>query len=150
MATVMEPTGTRRPAPQPQPTRPSPGADLLTERIPTRTALTLGGAWLVLGAIAMLLEPAPSDADAFPWYATVLAYVFFWSGAAMLAGLIGRRRLGIAASIPASIALTASSVACPVSGHHAFGPWWLGQMACSLVLVGLTVVLWTSTRPQEA
>ncbi len=155
MATVMEPTSRQHSTPpsaprqRPQP-RPDLASSLLTERIPTRTALLLGGSWLVLGALAMALEPAPADPDAFPWYAAVLAYVFFWSGAAMIAGLASRRLLGVAASIPAAVALTASSVACPISGHHAFGPWWLGQMAASLVLLGLSVVLWTGSHRRAA
>jgi hypothetical protein len=38
-------------------------------------------------------------------------------------------------SLAAAGFFTALSVACPVSGHHPFGAWWFGQMACALGMV---------------
>jgi hypothetical protein len=35
---------------------------------------------------------------------------------------------------------TAASIACPVTGHHGFGAWWFGQMACVLALVAVSAV----------
>jgi hypothetical protein len=151
MTSVMEPTKDRQTSAQPRPVRRGwSEPSLLTERIPLRIAAVLGGAWLVLGGLSMALEPAPANPDAFPWYANVLAYLFLWTAGATLAGLAGRRRFGIGASIGAATVMTASSVACPLSGHHAFGPWWIGQITASLVLVGLSVVLWVSTRRRAA
>ena len=36
------------------------------------------------------------------------------------------------------IGFLAMAVACPVSGHHSFGNWWYGQMACAIGLVAIT------------
>jgi hypothetical protein len=47
-----------------------------------------------------------------------------------------QRRWGAAMSLAAAAFFTAMSVACPVSGHHPFGAWWFGQMACALGMVG--------------
>ena len=35
--------------------------------------------------------------------------------------------------------MTAMVVACPTTGHHQFGTWWYGQMACAFALIGITV-----------
>ena len=35
---------------------------------------------------------------------------------------------------------SAVTVACPTTGHHTMGVWWLGQMAISLALVVGSVV----------
>ena len=34
---------------------------------------------------------------------------------------------------------TAAAIACPVTGHHTFGTWWFGEMACVLTLLGISV-----------
>ncbi len=46
---------------------------------------------------------------------------------------------GIEAALGAAAWFVAMAVACPVSGHHSFGAWWYGQMACALGLVAITV-----------
>jgi hypothetical protein len=37
-----------------------------------------------------------------------------------------------------------------VSGHHPFGAWWFGQMACVLALAAISVVAirWSSGLPE--
>jgi hypothetical protein len=60
--------------------------------------------------------------------------------ATMAAGLVMQRRFGLVASFGAAGFMTLLSVACPVSGHHPFGAWWYGQMACVLALVAASVV----------
>ena len=49
-------------------------------------------------------------------------------------------------SVAAAGFFTALSVACPVSGHHPFGAWWFGQMACAVGMLGGSVVAlsWSS------
>ena len=58
--------------------------------------------------------------------------------ATMVTGMVMQRRLGLVVSLGAAGFFTALSVACPVSGHHPFGAWWFGQMACALGLVGFS------------
>ena len=47
--------------------------------------------------------------------------------------------VGLVLSVAAAGFFTALSVACPVSGHHPFGTWWFGQMACALGMLGGSV-----------
>src|SRR5262245_50804213 len=110
----------------------------LRERIDGRVAVGLGVAWFVLFQIAAALEPATNEPE--PWFGVVLELAFWILVATMVTGFLMQRRLGFAASLAAAGFLTALSVACPVSGHHPFGAWWFGQMACVLALVAASVV----------
>jgi len=54
----------------------------------------------------------------------------------MAAGFAQRRRYGAAGSLGAAGVLTAMTVACPLSGHHAgIGAWWWFEVAGSVTLV---------------
>lgn len=115
----------------------------LNERIDVRVAIGLGVAWFVLPEIAVALEPAAQHPD--PAIGVVLGYVMNVVFVAMLIGLAMRRRWGLATSLGGAMLLTAMAVACPTSGHHQFGLWWLGEMACVLPLVVGSV--WALRRP---
>ena len=103
------------------------------ERIDVRVAIGVGVAWFVLPEIAAALEPAAQRSD--PAIGVFLGYVMSVVFVAMLIGLAMRRRWGLATSLGAAVLMTAMAVACPTSGHHQFGLWWLGEMACVLALV---------------
>lgn len=110
----------------------------LQERIDGRIALGVGVSWFVLYQIAMLLEPATSHAV--PVIGVVLEIVMWTLLATMIAGLIAQRRWGLAGSLATAVFATAASIACPTTGHHPFGAWWFGQMACVLGLVALSAL----------
>lgn len=112
--------------------------DWLEERIDGRVALAVGIAWLVLNEIAYLLEPAAQQSV--PFIGIMLEVTMYVLLAAMLAGLIMQRRWGLLASFGAAVLATAASIACPITGHHTFGTWWFGQMACMLALVAISAV----------
>src|SRR5215467_1848297 len=109
----------------------------LQERIDGRLAIGVGIAWLVLLQVAMALEPATNNPE--PWYGVVLEVVATGLIAATAVGLAMQRRAGLVASLGAATFMTALSIACPVSGHHQFGTWWFGQIACVLALDVLSV-----------
>lgn len=109
----------------------------LQERIDGRLAAGIGIGWLVAYQLAMALEPETHRSE--PWYGVVLGVTFLAMIAAMATGLVMQRRWGIVASVAAAGFFTALSVACPVSGHHPFGAWWFGQMACALGMLGGSV-----------
>jgi hypothetical protein len=117
--------------------------DWLQERIDGRLAAGIGIAWLVAYQIASSLEPVTHKPE--PWYGVVLNIGLLGLIAVTATGLVMQRRWGLAMSVAAALAFTALSVACPVSGHHPFGAWWFGQMACALGMVGAS--LFALTRP---
>jgi hypothetical protein len=122
----------------------------LAERIDGKLAGGVALAWLVLLQVAFALEPATNQAE--PIYGVVLELTMYVLLATMLTGLVMQRRFGLVASLAAAGFMTALSVACPVSGHHAFGTWWYGQMACVLALVavsGVALHLSHAKRPEH-
>ena len=114
-----------------------PSKAWLAEAIDGRVALGVGVAWIVLTEIAVALEPATSHE--MPVIGAVLALTMWSLIACMAVGLVMRRRWGLAGALAASLFLTAESIACPTTGHHPFGAWWLGQMACALALVAVSL-----------
>ena len=120
----------------------------LQERIDGRLGAGVGIAWLVLLQTAFALEPATNQPE--PSYGVVLELTMWLLLAGMVTGLVMQRRWGLVASLGAAGFMTALSVACPVSGHHAFGVWWYGQMACVLGLGAISVVAlrWSSDLPE--
>jgi hypothetical protein len=110
----------------------------LQEHIDVRVALGIGIAWFVLLTIGSALEPATDQSE--PLVGILLGVTMLTLFLTMLVGLAMRRRWGIAASFVGAMVLTAMSIMCPVSGHHSFGAWWYGQMACALALVAISVV----------
>ena len=134
---------------QPRPTtpdatgEPAPRLDTrawLGERIPNDVVLFVGVAWYVLFFIGMALEPEPTQPDVIPtWLGAAIDVTLLGLLGVMAAGLIVRRRWGLVASLGAATFFVGLSVACPVSGHHGFGAWWYGQMACAIGLVAISV-----------
>lgn len=116
----------------------------LRERIDGRVGLGVGIAWIVLMQIAFALEPA-SNHDV-PVIGVLLELSMYGLLATMIAGLVMQQRFGLVASLGAAVLATAASIACPVTGHHTFGAWWFGQMACVLALVAVSAYALRRTR----
>jgi hypothetical protein len=122
----------------------------LQEPVDGRFGAALGIAWIVGFNIAMALEPATNKPE--PWFGVLLQLAGLALIAIMVVGFVMQRRFGVVASVAAAAFMTALSVACPLSGHHPFGAWWFGQMACVLgLLVGSVAALrWTGEgRPRR-
>jgi hypothetical protein len=86
----------------------------------------------------MILEPTAASNAPEPWWAYVAAYGLFASMIAAFVGLGRRMRYGVGASLVASSIFATGVFACPATGHHAFGLWWIGEFAASLALVALS------------
>jgi multisubunit Na+/H+ antiporter MnhB subunit len=111
----------------------------LNERIAIRPALVVGASWYVLYLVVYAIEPASDHPDAFPaWLSATLEVTLLGLLGLMAAGLVAQRRWGLVASMSAAVFLVGLVVACPVTGHHSFGAWWYGQMACAIGLVAIT------------
>ncbi|HEX4531679.1 MAG TPA: hypothetical protein VIA11_19995 [Acidimicrobiia bacterium] len=121
----------------------------LQERIDGRLAAGVAIGWFVLLQVALALEPVTHKPE--PSYGIALELVMWLLLATTIAGLVMQRRWGLVSSLGAAGFLTALSVACPVSGHHPFGAWWFGQMACVLALDAISVVaiLWSGALPES-
>jgi hypothetical protein len=117
----------------------------LTHRISEQVSAALGVMWVVGYLAAGALEPATHDG--LPVIAIVLTVAFHLALLAAAVGLIARRRWGITASLGASALFLAGTVACPTTGHHSIGVWWLGQMVISLALVAASVVALQLSEP---
>jgi hypothetical protein len=119
----------------------------LQERIDGRLAAGVGVAWFVAYELAGALEPAPNHPE--PSYGVALGVTLLLLLAVTATGLVMQRRWGFVASLAAAGFFTALSIACPISGHHTFGAWWFGQMACTLGVGALSVVAlrWSSDLP---
>jgi hypothetical protein len=100
-------------------------------------AVCVGISWLVAYQVAGALEPVTHKPE--PWYGIVLNLAFVGLLAVTVTGLVMQRRWGLVVSLAAAAFFIALSVACPVSGHHPFGAWWFGQMACALGMAGVSL-----------
>jgi peptidoglycan/LPS O-acetylase OafA/YrhL len=120
----------------------------LKERIDGKLAAGVAIAWLVLMQVAFALEPTTHRAE--PAYGVALSLTLWLLLATMVTGLVMQRRWGLLASLAAAGFFTALSVACPISGHHPFGAWWFGQMACAIGLGAISVVAlrWSGELPE--
>ena len=124
----VRPVGTRRP---------------LSGPVEGGWAARLGLAWVVLFTAALALEPAPAQPQTVvPLYADVIGATFMAFLFATAAGLTARRRWGVAATIGGAVRFLGMSVACPATGHHDAGMWWIGQLACATALLGASAVAW--------
>ena len=114
--------------------------ELLAERIDLR--------WALLGLVAMvganiaaaMLEPAPANPNLpHPWFVTLTATVVTLAMLAAFGGLLARRRWGMALSLFSAAIGVVMVVACPLSGHHTFGLWWVGEIACMVAWAGVSL-----------
>jgi hypothetical protein len=144
VATSLEDAGTGDAAPAPATAGQVPDlarrllGDRLLEPITGRRAAIAAIAWVVLVWIGIAVEPPPSDPNAVePWLVTALGTILLAAVVAAFTGFWLRRRWSMAASLLGSGLLVVSTVACPLSGHHAtqVGAWWFVQLACGLGLV---------------
>lgn len=112
----------------------------LAEPIPTRWAV-----WGILALVganvaAAVLEPAPADPAApDPWFVTVASLAAVLAMLPALGGLLARRRWGMALSAFAAMIAVVMVAGCPLSGHHHFGWWWVGESAGMLAWTAVSV-----------
>jgi hypothetical protein len=96
-------------------------------------------AWVVGLPVMLALEPTPQPGAETPLIGQILTQLFFAGVVAMGIGLATRHRWGMVASLATAGVVTASAVACPVTGHHAFGLWWAGQLAICAGLLAVSL-----------
>jgi hypothetical protein len=130
---------------------PTPLAGRLLAPITPRWAVIGPAAWVVLLAVGIAVEPPPTNPNAVdPWFVSALGTVLLVALASTFAGFWLRRRWSLAASLVAAGMLVASTLMCPVSGHHAIGAWWVVQLGCGLGLVAASSLGLQRTAPRSA
>jgi hypothetical protein len=114
----------------------------MLEPITGRWAAIGAVAWVVLVGIGIAVEPPPTNPNAVdPWFLDALGTILLAAMVGAFAGFWLRRRWSLAASLFASGLLVASTLACPVSGHHTqVGAWWVIQLGCGLGLVATSIL----------
>jgi hypothetical protein len=117
-----------------------PLKDRLADQIPILWAVAGAAALIGANVAATMLEPVPANPDLpEPWFVALPSMIVAYAILAAGAGLLLRRRWGMALSLAsASVAFT-MVVACPISGHHHFGLWWVGELACISTWVGVSL-----------
>jgi hypothetical protein len=108
-------------------------------RTPTRLSDPIPTRWSLAGLIALvganvgaaILEPLPANPEQpDPWFITSLDTIALVAMLAALGGLLARRRWGLATSSLGGAIAVVMVLGCPLSGHHRFGLWWAGEIAC--------------------
>ncbi len=124
----------------------------------TRTALVLpvSRAWAAapLAVVALifagaLLEPAPAAAATGAQAALegVIASVFLAGILVSALGAMSLQRWGIATAFGLALVTLGLLVSCPVSGHHTWGAWFVGESALVLAATGVAgAALWKTNR----
>jgi len=108
----------------------------------------IGNLWAAVGVVAMLgapfaakaLEPLPvNPGQPDPWFVVLPSLVVAYGIMAAFGGLLVRRRWGMAVSLLSASIATTMVLACPISGHHHFGLWWAGELACFGAWAGVSL-----------
>lgn len=119
----------------------APLARRLLEPITARWAGIGAVAWVVGLAVGIAVEPPPTNPNAVdPWFVNALGTLLLGTLLLAFAGFWLRRRWSLAASLVAAGMLVGSTLACPASGHHAVGAWWVVQLGCGLGLVAASAL----------
>lgn len=102
-------------------------------------ALGLGLPLAVVLAVA--IEPAPAEPQAgpAPILVELAALVFVAALATSVLSAALRHRLAAVAGAAAGLVAVTFTVTCPVSGHHTYGLWWVGQLGLGLAMVAVSL-----------
>jgi hypothetical protein len=125
------------PARAPEPTRP---ARRRGGRLTRGWAAALGLGWPLVLAIGIALEPAAAEPEAAtPLIAELGSSVLFAALVATVVAATRRHPVAAVAAVVTGLVTAAFSVTCPVSGHHAFWLWWVGQLGVTMAMLGVSV-----------
>ena len=110
--------------------------------LPRSWALVVGAGWPLLLVLQTALAPAPADPDAVP---TLLDSAVFFT---LIAGLVGtivgavtRQPRALLWSAGLGVVWVATTITCPLSGHHdAVGWQWYTDLASSSTLLLLSLI----------
>jgi hypothetical protein len=103
-------------------------------------------AWWVLLFVSLVVQPPPDGTAATTtplWLVLGVDLTILATIAVASVALLRNRRLGAWVAFGGAIGMMAATVACPVTGHHAMGPWWLVAMGAQ---AGMAATGWYALR----
>ncbi len=106
----------------------------------TGWAALLGIGWPLAIVVIASIEPAPADPNAAPALLdSLLTAVMF--GALVLTGVsaVSRLRATAFAGVTLGVVGLGAAAACPLSGHHEFGLWWIGELAIYTAMLAASI-----------
>jgi hypothetical protein len=116
-----------------RPTRPD-------RRLSDAWALALGLGWPLVFTVLPAFEPAPVDPAApEPMIVTLGAYAFLAAMVVTIAAAVVRHRVAAVAAVTTGVVLSAFTLACPMSGHHTYGLWWIAELAIVGAMTAVSV-----------
>ena len=125
----------------PRLTRSAPQPAQRTERLlPTGWAALLGVGWPLAFAISFVLEPAPAHHEAAtPLLVQLGSDLLFAALLITVVAAVHRHPGAAAGGIGTGFIALGFAVACPFSGHHTFGLWWIGELAVMAAMLAVSV-----------
>lgn len=103
-------------------------------------------AWWVLLFVSLVVQPPADGAAATTtpmWLVLGVDLTILGVIAVASVALLRNRRLGAWVAFGGAVGMMAATVACPVTGHHAMGPWWLVAMGAQ---AGMAATGWYALR----
>jgi hypothetical protein len=109
-------------------------------QLTTGWAAILGLGWPLGFIIGAVLEPAPVDPEAAVPVLVELASLALFIALVTTAITAARRHPAAApAGVVTGLFAVAFSVTCPLSGHHAFGLWWIAQLGVMVTMLAMSI-----------
>jgi hypothetical protein len=101
-----------------------------TDEIKTSWAAFLGIGWPVAMVLSDVIRPAPADPNAAPsLLGTIVTLAIFGALVITAVAAASRLRSAAVAGVVLGGIMVADSLACPLSGHHEFGLWFVADFA---------------------
>jgi hypothetical protein len=118
------------------------GSGAYRVRCPGRGALAVGAGWPLLLVVRTALAPAPADPNAVPTFVDWAVFV------AVMVGLVGtivaavaRQSKALVWSTGLGVVWVATTIACPLSGHHPAVGWkWYTELVSGSGLLVLSLI----------
>jgi hypothetical protein len=105
--------------------------------LPRSWALAVGAGWPLLLVVMTALAPEPADANAVPTALDSAAFVAVMVGLfGTIAAAVARQSKALVWSTGLGVVWVATTIACPLTGHHdAVGWQWYAELASSSSLL---------------
>jgi hypothetical protein len=116
--------------------------------LPLVWAVLVGAGWPLLLVAMMAVAPAPTDPEAVPSLLDSLGFLALVVGLAGTVGAaLGRHPKALLWSTGLGVVWVASTLTCPLSGHHETVAWqWYTDLGASSALLLASVVGWRLLR----